>query len=153
MTRSMKENSRTFRVVSSSFGLEGGRYVSEGPMEAARKAARILFTKAEKQRKSSVTNHRVVLELKEITRVKKIESSRDRFYYDVRRITIPVAERKVLRFPSKTGGPTMTFTPMYDYEVKSVTKDDFQADHRGGSGSGSGSDSAAFFDGYNQAGF
>jgi hypothetical protein len=131
MTRGMKANSRTFKVVSSSFGFEGGRYVSEGPMEAGRKAARILFAKAEKLHGTSKDNHRVVLELKEITRVKKIESSKDRFYYEVRRIVIPVAQRKEKVFKNGT-----KFTPMYEYEVKSVTKEDFRADHRGGGGEG-----------------
>ena len=134
MTRSMKENSRTFRVVSSSYGLEGGRYVSESPIDAARKAARVLFKSAEKTRKSSSDNHRVTLELKEITRVKKIESSRDRFFYEVRRMLIPEGQRKTRTF-RKPDGTSSTFTPKYEYAVKSVSKDDFAADHRGGAAS------------------
>lgn len=131
MTRRLKEGKRTFRVVSSSFGLLGGRYEGVDAMEAARKAGRKQFEKAEATKRSAFDNLRVTLELRETTRVKPVNTHRDRYYYEVTRILIPVAERKPQTF-KKPDGTTVTFTPKYDYVVKSVPAKQADVNHMGG---------------------
>jgi hypothetical protein len=133
MTKSMKENHRSFKVLSSSFGpLAGGRYISEGPMEAGRKAGRILFKKADKSRSSSRDNHIVHIEMVEITRGGKMAHSKDRYFYEVERTLIPAAQRQTIPFRKKDG-TTVNVTPMYTYGIRAVTKDEFRGDHYGGS--------------------
>lgn len=127
MTKGMKEDARSFTVVSSSFGLSGGRYVSPDPADAGRKAGRKLFDKANKNKQNNV----VFLEVKEITRSKKVAHSKERYFYKVDRMLIPESKRVVRKF-KKEDGTVSTFTPMYDYEIKSISKEDYPGEHLGG---------------------
>jgi hypothetical protein len=131
----MGEESRSFTVVSSSFGHKGGRYVSAQPMDAGRKAGRILFEKADKKSKASKENSVVYIEMKETTRSKKVTHSKERYFYSVTRVKIPLADRIERKF-KKPDGTLSTFTPKYNYEVAMADKDAFPADHvKGGSSS------------------
>ena len=65
--RVMKDYERSFRVISSSFGITGGRYVHGKMSRAAFKAGRALFAKAEKANRSARDNKVVDFELAEIT--------------------------------------------------------------------------------------
>lgn len=126
----MKENSRSFTVVSSSLGPDGGRYIAEDPMVAGRKAGKKLFEKAEKLRKSSARNMVVDFEMREISQVKKVAYSKERYFYRVTRVLIPERERKTQKFSNG-----VEFTPIYTYKIKSVDKKNSTTDHRGGESS------------------
>ena len=130
MTKTMGEHRRSFRIVSSSFGLDGGRYIAEHPLDAGKKAGRMLFMKAQEKRLTSRANNQVVLELSEITKSKKVAHSKERYFYKVTRKSIPVAERKEQKF-KKADGSTISVTPEHTYEVSAVAEKDFPADHRG----------------------
>ena len=128
MTKTMAEDARSFTVVSSSFGIEGGRYVSADPSDAGRKAGRKLFDKANKNKSNNI----VVLEVKEITRSKMVAHSKERYFYKVERHMIPESKRIERKF-KKEDGTVSTFTPLYEYEIKSISKDDYPGEHLGGS--------------------
>lgn len=130
MTKIMKENSRSFTVVSSSFGLPGGRYIDDQPLKAARKAGRKQFEKADAARLSSKNNMVVYIELNETTKTQKVEHPKERYFYKVTRVAIPKSEQKSYIFKQKDG-KKVTVTPEFDYEVSAVDKDSFPADHRG----------------------
>ena len=129
MTKTMGEDARSFTVVSSSFGLSGGRYISADPSDAGRKAGRSLFEKAKKNKANNVV-------FVEMTRSKKVSHSKDRYFYKVERKMIPESKRVVKKF-KKPDGTVSTFTPMYEYEIKAVGKEDFPGDHLGGGGGSS----------------
>lgn len=65
--REMKDYERSFKVISSSYGIIGGRYVHSKMSRAAFKAGRSLFRKADKANKSGRDNKVVEFELQEIT--------------------------------------------------------------------------------------
>ena len=71
------------------------------------------------------------LEVKEITRSKKVAHSKERYFYKVDRMLIPESKRVVRKF-KKEDGTVSTFTPMYDYEIKSISKEDYPGEHLGG---------------------
>ena len=126
MTKQMGER-RSFRIVSNTFGMDtsSSRYVSEHPVDSGKKAGRQLFRSADAKRASSKANNIVYVELEEITKTQKVAHSKERYFYKVTRKSIPVAERKEKKF-----GKT-TFTPEFTYEIESVKKEEFVADHRG----------------------
>ena len=128
MTNSMPPDARSFTVVSSSFGLSGGRYVSVDPADSGRKAGRKLFDKAKKNKANNV----VFLELREITRSKKVAHAKERYFYKVERKSIPESKRVVRKF-KKEDGSVSTFTPAYEYDIKSITKEEYPGEHLGGS--------------------
>lgn len=127
MTKSMGDR-RSFRIVSNSFGIktETSRYVAEHPLDAGKKAGRQMFRAADEKNLSSKGNTVVEIELEEITKTPKVSHSKDRYFYKVTRVSIPVAQRKERKFK---GG--VTFTPEFTYEIVAVKKDEFVADHRG----------------------
>ena len=126
MTKKMGER-RSFRIVSNSFGIDtdSSRYVSEHPLDAGKKAGRMMFREADKKRASSKSNNKVNIELEEITKTQKVAHSKERYYYVVVRKSIPVAQRKEKKFGKNT------FTPEWEYEISAIKKEDFSADHRG----------------------
>jgi hypothetical protein len=63
----MKDYERSFKVISSSYGVVGGRYVHSKMSRAAFKAGRSLFRKADKDNKDGRDNKVVEFELQEIT--------------------------------------------------------------------------------------
>ena len=65
--REMKDYERSFKVISSSYGVVGGRYVHSKMSRAAFKAGRSLFRKADKDNKDGRDNKVVEFELQEIT--------------------------------------------------------------------------------------
>lgn len=123
----MAEDARSFTVISSSFGISGGRYVSTDPSDAGRKAGRKLFDKANKNKSNNV----VFLEVKEITRSKKVAHSKERYFYKVERSLIPESKRIERKF-KKPDGTVSTFTPLYEYDIKSISKEDYPGEHLGG---------------------
>jgi hypothetical protein len=126
MTKPMGDK-RTFTIVSSSFGLTGGRFVSENPMDAGKKAGKRLFARTDKGNSNQVS-----FEMKEITRTKKVSHSKEKYFYQVTRSKIPENKRKVQKYKNKTDGTISQFTPMYEY--KAVAVEGSAVGQRGGEG-------------------
>jgi hypothetical protein len=112
----MGENQRTFTVVRP--GKPGGRYVSETPMDAGRKAGMRLFRDAD-ARKSKTNNNVVELELKEITRDDKVAHPKERYFYRVTRTKIPEKDRVVHTFKKPDGSKTKVVA-LYTYKTVSI---------------------------------
>lgn len=135
MTKSMSEKSRSFKVISSSFTYTGGRYISGSAMDAAHKAAKELFRKADKDRKSGKKNHVVELQLKEITRTPRVNAKLQVYTYSVTRTLIPEAERKPREF-KKPDGSKVIVESQYTYKVTSKQDPDYTGAHVVGGGGG-----------------
>ena len=116
MTKKMTDSSRSFKVVSSSFGTvpENGRYIGREPKDAAPKAARVLFRREDLKRKTGSRNNIVELEMVEITRSPRVRAKLERYTYKVTRSLIPEGDRKA---QVRNG---VSFTPKYTYKCVSI---------------------------------
>ena len=122
-TRIIGETRRSFSVVCSSYGLEGGRYTAEHPLDAGKKAGRMLMMKASQLNlKPARDTREVFFELKELTASKKVARLKQRYFYRLTRKSIPLAERKVQKFASANGS-TVTVTVEDTYEVVAISED------------------------------
>lgn len=124
----MGEKSRSFKVITSSFGHTGGRYISANAMDAGHKAAKELFRRADKERKSGKKNHVVELQLKEITRTPRVNAKLQIYTYRVERTEIPPAQRKAREF-KKPDGTKVTVESLYTYKVVSKHDPDYTGAH------------------------
>ena len=128
MTKTMGEKSRSFKVISSSFGFTGGRYISANAMDAGHKAAKELFRKADRARKSGKKNHVVDLQLEEITRTPRVHAKLQVYTYQVTRSEIPAAQRKPREF-KKPDGTSVTVESLYTYKVVSRKDPEYTGAH------------------------
>lgn len=120
MPKAMKDADRSFSVEESTFGHDGGRYVSPVPATAAKHAGHILFAHAEKGKKS--VGH-VFIKLREITR--EVGAKNKVFFYKVSKVKKPASEVKVKVFKKKDGSK-VEVKALHDYVVLSVDEADFK---------------------------
>ena len=93
---------RSFTVEESSVHIRGGRYISLAPMDAAKKAARTLFTNAKGEHKS------IRMVIKETTS----GSSHDFFSYTAHKIALPKP------YQTRTiGDKVITYKHKYEVEA------------------------------------
>lgn len=130
MTKKMGPNSRTFTVITSSFGqgFTGGRYISTNAMDAAHKGAKILFKKADNQRTSGKKNHKVELQLKEITKSPRVNPKLQVYTYEVTRELIPVSQQKPKEF-KLPDGTVRVVNSIYTYKVVSKQDPEYTGAH------------------------
>jgi len=103
MPKQMSSKDRSFEVVKASFGGSGGRYVSQEPMDAARKAAKMRFNKDSSKRES------LKIAVQEITR----GGDDGIYYYNAKSVKIPA---KKYTFKGRT------FTVTHKTEVTAMSE-------------------------------
>lgn len=112
MPKAMKDNYRSFKVVKSSTGFTGGRYVAADPSTAAKNAAKIVFRALDAKSKGSENS--VTLTIEETTRV--IDAKHKEFSYRVTRTKLTGNDAKLnLDFAKKK-----KIVANYKYDVKAL---------------------------------
>lgn len=114
----MSEKDRSFTVEDSSFGFNGGRYVSPIPSTAGKHAGHVLF-----RRSKSRAGGSVFLQLREITR--EAGAKEKVFFYKVTKTKKPANQIKVKTF-KRPDGTSVDITPQFEYAVLSVDEVEFR---------------------------
>jgi hypothetical protein len=120
--REMKDYERSFKVVSSSYGVVGGRYVHSKMSRAAFKAGRSLFRKADKDNKDGRDNKVVEFELQEIT-MGRSKTAKKAIFRMVRKEN-PNAKMMTLKGVSFEANT-------YTYDLERIGSNATTIDHRG----------------------